>query len=178
MNEDQLVETLQEYGFEEVFCELLTMSQKIYMFQKATHIVGFIGGGMANLLFSPITTQVACIPTPDFLRINARFQYSMNHTYIQYIAGTELAPHEGPFSLYTRVQTEDKQIGEVVGFQGASGLCRVQWPEKAVAGFSLQAFYNVTEEDPHLLVALDKGLNSPFVCDVGRLREWCETYAK
>ncbi len=175
LNEDALVSMLEGYGFQEVFCELLTMSEKIYLFQNATHIVGFIGGGMANLLFSPAETRVACIPTPDFLRINTRFQFSMNHTAIQYLDCTTLAMYEGPFSPYTRVQhIQSGKIGEVQDWNSETRLSKVAWSEKAVAGFSQNMDMFETEESPSQLQALDKGLNSPFECDLQNLRIWCE----
>ncbi len=179
MNEDALVSMLAGYGFQEVFCELLTMSEKIYLFQNATHVVGFIGGGMANLLFSPSETKVACIPTPDFLRINTRFQFSMNHTAIHYLECTELASYEGPFSLYTRVQhVQTEKVGEVQSWNSEKGLSKVAWSEKAVAGFSQTTDVFETEEFPIQLRALDKGLNSPFVCDLQNLRIWCEEFTE
>ena len=52
MNEDALVETLNHKGFIEIFAENLNTDEKIFVFSNATMIVGAIGGGMANLLFS------------------------------------------------------------------------------------------------------------------------------
>jgi hypothetical protein len=52
MYEDDLVKCLQDYGYEEVFCEKLTMNEKIQYFSNATHIVGAIGGGMCNCVFA------------------------------------------------------------------------------------------------------------------------------
>ena len=51
-NEDELFEELSPYGFKEIFCEDLNMSKKIELFKNAKYIVGPIGGGMCNLLFS------------------------------------------------------------------------------------------------------------------------------
>jgi capsular polysaccharide biosynthesis protein len=85
INEDNLVDLLNKYGYSEVLCEDLAMSTKIHLFEKATHIAGFIGGGMANCIFSKPTTRVLCFETPTFLDINTRFAHSMNHTNVSYI---------------------------------------------------------------------------------------------
>ena len=70
LNEDYLVHSLTTCGFEEIFCENLSMMEKIQLFREADTIVGAIGGGMCNLLFSPPTTNVICIVSPYFLDIN------------------------------------------------------------------------------------------------------------
>ena len=52
MNEDELVERLKNIGFIEIFAENLSTDEKIILFSNAVIIVGSIGGGMSNLLFS------------------------------------------------------------------------------------------------------------------------------
>jgi hypothetical protein len=173
LNEDEVVRILEEHGYTEVFCETMSMKEKIAMFQAATHVVGFIGGGLANLLFSSQDTVVGCIVTPDFLRINQRFRHSMDHTHITYLNSTHLADHEGPFPLYTRVRIPDGRTGEIAAF--VDGLYEVQLPKEKVAGFSLHGDFQHVMFDPQHLTPLDGGLNSPFVCDVHRLREWLES---
>ena len=85
VNEDSLVDLLLKENYVEIFCEDLSMSEKIHHFQNATHIAGFIGGGMANCIFSKPSTKVLCLVTPEFLNINKRFVFSMNHTNVSYI---------------------------------------------------------------------------------------------
>jgi len=80
MNEDQMVQIFKLYGFTEVFCENLTMEQKIGMFRTAKYIAGPIGGGMCNTIFSPPDTRVLSINSPTFMDVNLRFAYSMVHT--------------------------------------------------------------------------------------------------
>jgi hypothetical protein len=119
INEDDVVSLMKSYGYVEVFCESMTMTEKITMFRKATHVAGFIGGGMSNLIFSPQTTNTICIITPYFLDINMRFKFSMYHTNIEYADATILAPYKGEYPLYIRVKINDinspyyEKIGEI-----------------------------------------------------------------
>ena len=61
MNEDQVAQMFIDHGFEEVFCENLTMKEKIGIFSSAKYVSGPIGGGMANALFCPPETKVLSI---------------------------------------------------------------------------------------------------------------------
>ena len=168
-NEDALVSMLEAQGYTEVFCELLTMDMKVAMFQNATHVVGIIGGGMANLLFSLPSTRVGCILTPEFLQVNARFRYSMDHTRITYLPIATHTSHDGPYSLYTRVQVQGR-VGEIESFDGER--YSVKMSVGKVAGFDNVTAYPIECYKPEELMPLDKGLNSPFVCDIKALQEF------
>lgn len=178
INEDEVVELVQHYGYQEVFCENLCMSEKIAMFQQATHVLGFIGGGMANCLFSGSTTKVGCIETPEFLTINQRFQHTMNHTDVSYLPATSLAPFEGPYPLYVRVKVVDPaspyygKIGEIETYN--DGLYNVKMSNNDVAGFSHTATFPLKLFRSIQLMALDNGLNSPFQCDLRALTEYLD----
>ena len=80
VNEDQMAQIFKLYGFKEIFCENLTMEEKIGMFRTAKYVAGPIGGGMCNLIFSPSKTKVMSINSPTFMDVNLRFAYSMVHT--------------------------------------------------------------------------------------------------
>ena len=177
INEDEVVQLVQMYGYTEIFCECLTMREKINLFKSATHVVGFIGGGMCNVLFSAPTTVVGCIETPEFLRINGRFKHSMNHTQVEYLPCTQLAPYEGPFPLYTRVKKGDI-VGEIAGVQKISEKweCILNVAKKPVAGFDLSESYYQQTEVADVLTPLDGGLNSPFVCNTNCLKKWLEMH--
>jgi hypothetical protein len=179
LNEDAVVAIAAAHGYAEIFCEKLSTAEKITLFKNATHVLGFIGGGMANLLFSTAQTNVGCILTPEFARINTRFAHSMNHTSIKYLDICKLAPFEGAFPLYTRVQIKDassphnNKIGEVHGFTG--DLCEVHFSNETVAGFSNDAELCVENFRVGSLIPLDGGLNSPFVCDEEGLKAYLES---
>ena len=89
VNEDEMAEMFISQGFVEVFCENLTMKEKIAMFGSAKVVAGPIGGGMCNVIFSPPETKVISINSPTFFDINARFEYSMSHTDLHHFDHTE-----------------------------------------------------------------------------------------
>jgi hypothetical protein len=170
MNEDDLVAFLQTKGYTEIFCEDLSMAEKIFYFSKAKSIAGIIGGGMCNALFSPSETRLHCLNTPAFLDINMRFLFSMQHTRILVHSICSHAPHEGPFTLYTRAKILDKdsvydgKVGEISGYK--NGTYELKLPKEAVAGFSQDFDLNSVWIGQEFLMPLDAGLNSPFVCDL------------
>ena len=163
VNEDALVELLKTQGFVEVLCEDLSMEEKMLYFRNATHVAGFIGGGMANCLFSKPSTKVLCFESPTFLDVNSRFAYSMNHTDVSYIKCTSHVKSEGKYTLYTRVKYNDN-IGEIEDY--SNGLYKIKMSNNDVAGFSQNFNMDIVEAHEDELVPLDNGLNSPFECDL------------
>lgn len=89
VNEDALVETLEDYGFEEVFCEGLSMEEKIGLFRNAEFVIGPIGGGLSNVLFCKPGTDVISINSPEFFPTNERLKYALNHTNLVMFDDTE-----------------------------------------------------------------------------------------
>jgi hypothetical protein len=89
VNEDEVVELFKSNGYEEVFCENMSMKEKIGLFNSAKHVAGPIGGGMCNVIFSPPETKVISINSPLFFDINTRFKYSMEHTQLHHFNDTE-----------------------------------------------------------------------------------------
>ena len=88
MNEDQVAQIFSLYGFEEVFCENLTMKEKIGIFNSAKYVAGPIGGGMANVLFCPPETKVLSINSPLFFYVNDRLRHAMEHTQLTHFDHT------------------------------------------------------------------------------------------
>lgn len=170
-NEDEVVQLLAKYNIQEVFTELLTTEEKLALFQNAELVVGIVGGGMCNLLFSPPTTKTLCINTPYFLDINERFQHSMNHTQlkISHCSSHTLSP--GAFRLYSRVRvtTDDHQyfgyVGEVEGFP-TQGQVLVSLSSNDIAGFSQDFPLTKVVLQEQDLTAVDQGLNSPFTVNL------------
>ena len=81
INEDLLVENLIKLGFIELFAENLTTDEKIRLFSNAKVIIGSIGGGMANLLFSNKKT-LGNIFFTIFILINLNFRNASNKSAI------------------------------------------------------------------------------------------------
>lgn len=171
-NEDAVVKLLESYGIEEVFMELLTTEQKIQYCKNAELIVGVVGGGMCNLLFSPCSiTKALCFNTPYFLDINQRFKYSMDHTCLTISECSTHSPYVGKIPLYSRVKitkpghSMNGCVGEVNKILTPTKVT-LQLSSNDVAGFSqdfpmLEEIFEESEIQP-----LDKGLNSPYTIDL------------
>ena len=111
VNENELVEKLKGEGFTEVFTEKLTTIEKILYFANATHVVGAIGGGISNVLFSPKTTKLDALVSPTFLDVNGRFKYSLDCVDVNYNFNTEHI-EKTKFKTYMRVKTKDGNMLE------------------------------------------------------------------
>jgi hypothetical protein len=150
--EDELVDALKASGYAEVFCENLTMAEKIQYFANATHVVGAIGGGMCNLVFASPSCKVVCIGSPEFESINRRFLFPMAHTDLTMFRDTRSVSN-----LYRRVKA-DGIIGEVIAEEG----------DDLILSIGNGVTWNNAEEREVLRVSkqdavfLDKGLNSPW----------------
>lgn len=157
MVEDELVQELQKKGYQEVFCELLTMTEKIQYFGNATHIVGAIGGGMCNIVFSNPNCQVYCIHSPEFDSINRRFLFTMNHTQLHSYTDTYTTSN-----LYRRVKLFDG-FGEVID-EHDDVLC-IALNQTGVT-FQQEDNYPIVTKNKQEVEYLDNGLNSPWRFDV------------
>ncbi len=172
MNEDQLVESLVP-EFEEVFCENLSMIEKINLFSRGSFIIGAIGGGMVNLVFCPKNVKVICIVSPTFLDINGRFMYSMDHTNIEYVFDTFLIDNR-KIPVNTRVQIIDTRSeyfglsGEVVGSVDTNTF-KVQLGSETTTGWNSSEEYKIVPFHTEQLKQYDKGLNSPWIVDIERI---------
>ena len=79
INEDALVDLLSKEGYIEVFTENMSTVEKIVMFSNAESVIGAIGGGLCNILFSKETCKLIAIISPTFLEVNERFKFSFNN---------------------------------------------------------------------------------------------------
>ena len=89
VNEDEVAEYFISLGFEEVFCENLSMKEKIGLFKGAKVVAGPSGGGMVNTIFCHPKTKVISIDSPKFFEVNKRFEYSMCHNDVHHFTDTE-----------------------------------------------------------------------------------------
>ena len=173
INETALVNLLKQYGIVEVFTECLSTESKVALFAQAELVVGVIGGGMCNLLFSPQTTKSVCIVTPEFLTINERFKYSMDHTQITYLDCTNHIKSPYKYTLYTRVKVINPnspafgQIGEIEEYL-RDAYC-VRMSSNDIAGFSQDFELEARVLQEWELSPLDGGLNSPYSCDLAQV---------
>ena len=160
VNEDSIVEKLVIDGYQEVFTEKLSTIEKILYFANATHVVGAIGGGISNVLFSPKTTKLEAFISPTFLDVNMRFRYSLDCVDVKYNMNSRHA-EEGEFKTYMRVKTKDgKIVGEIEQIYDNKLL--ISYNDGSNTGWNSQNKYQQIEVDMTDVEKLDDGLNSPW----------------
>ena len=170
INEDLLVESLKEKGCIEIFAENLNTDEKIFLFSNAKTIIGAIGGGMANLLFSKLTTKTIVIESPYFLEINYRFKYSMDHTIIQYMRDVTTYSNS-PIPLYCRVKiNKTEMIGEITEYNANNDTYLINL-SNGVAGFNNKGSFKNKWFLSNDFELLDNGLNSPYTINIDSLLE-------
>lgn len=161
VNEDELVEKLKLKGYEEVFTEKLSTIEKILYFANATHVVGAIGGGISNVLFSPKSTKLEALISPTFLDVNKRFKYSLDCVDVYYNINSKHI-EEGDFKTYMRVKSKDETIvGEIEKIYDNKLL--VSYTDGSNTGWNSQNKYKQTELEMKDVEKLDNGLNSPWI---------------
>jgi hypothetical protein len=177
INEDELVNYLESKGFVEIFAENLSTDEKINLFDNAEIIIGSIGGGMANLLFSKKTTKSIVLVTPYFLEINYRFKYSLENTNITYFNDITTYKKENKIPLYCRVTITDeksnnfKKIGEIVDYNNINNEYLINISNNDIVGFNNNLSYIQEYFNEEQFKLLDKGLNSPYIVDLNRFSD-------
>jgi|688.fasta_scaffold79452_5 capsular polysaccharide biosynthesis protein len=160
VNEDELVEHLQEEGYTEIFTEKMTTIEKILYFANATHVVGAIGGGISNVLFSPKSTKLEAIVSPTFLDVNTRFKYSLNCVDVSYNTNTEHV-EKTEFKTYMRVKTKDGKFGEIGKIYDNKLI--ISYTDGSNTGWNAQNTYQQIELNMKDVEKLDNGLNSSWI---------------
>ncbi|MES0051780.1 glycosyltransferase 61 family protein [Mesorhizobium sp. M0053] len=61
INSDELIHTLAGKGYRVVYPAEMSFRDQVAMFSKATHVVGLLGAGLTNTMFSPADTEVFMI---------------------------------------------------------------------------------------------------------------------
>jgi len=161
VNEDELVDKLVKEGFTEIFAEKLTTIEKIQYFSNATSIIGAIGGGLANVLFSPNKTKLKAIISPTFLDVNKRFMFCLDCVDVDYDMKTNHVENT-KFKTYMRVETLDKTIvGEIEKIYDEKLL--VSYTDGSNTGWNSQSKYKKKEIYKKDVRKIDDGLNSPWI---------------
>ena len=159
-NEDALVELLNQRGFVEIFTENLSTVEKIALFSNVEIVVGALGGGVCNVLFSPPQTKLLCLVSPTFLDVNARFAYSLSRVQLTWFRDTEHV-ESGRFKRFMRVACPSRSIvGEIVDVQEEQ--LTVAYTSENVAGWNAQNKYSHVTVPLSECVPLDSGLNSAW----------------
>jgi len=168
MNEDELVFRLEKEGFIEVFTENMSMKDKISMFRFANKIVGPIGGGMTNILFSKKPVVVVPILSPTFLDVNKRFSFCFKDLDVKY-ANKSIHYENDVLKKYMRVETIDGKVGEITNID--KNLITINYTDVTVAGWSNSVTFKTATFDRADVTQIDHGLNSEWVSNIDEVIE-------
>ncbi len=166
INEDDLVRILSERGYDEIFTENLSTIDKIKLFSNAESIIGSIGGGLCNVLFSK-DAKLLVLVSPTFLDVNSRFKYSFKNIKTEYFFDSEHI-EKGDWKKYMRVKTIDNIIGEIEEVYDESLL--ISYTNKFVAGWNSQVNFEKKIVNKNDCYPLDNGLNSPWKINMDKLK--------
>lgn len=166
-NEDELVEFLNSKGYKEIFTETFTTEEKIAIFKNAESIIGAIGGGICNVLFSKPECKLTALISPHFLDVNERFLFSLNKVDLTLFKETENT-ETSFFKKYMRVKYGDI-IGEIIDVNDDD--ITITYSKIRLAGWNSENQYNTITIKAHECVRLDEGLNSSWVIDLEKLKK-------
>jgi len=90
LNLEQLSDIANEKNYHKIYPEEMNIHEKIYVFGKATHIIGEAGGGMTNIVFSNNKAKIMILasdafPSPIFTNIQSYYKFELG-----YIFGTSI----------------------------------------------------------------------------------------
>lgn len=166
-NEDELVEYLEKNGYKEIFTENLSTIEKILLFNNCTHVIGPIGGGICNVLFSNKNCKLITILSPIFLDVNKRFKFCLDvvdNNYFTDSSHTEV----DKFKKWMRVKYQNI-IGEIEEIY--EDKIKIKYTEEKVAGWNSEFKLKdiiVRKDDCEIL---DYGLNSSWKINLKKLKE-------
>jgi hypothetical protein len=159
VNENEVVDFVKSMGFVEVFTENLSFIDKVNLFRNADSVIGSIGGGLCNVLFSSKKTTLYCLVSPFFLDINYRFLYSFKN--VNLILFTDsFNTEDGEFKKNMRIQTHNNIIGEII--QVNDKTVKIAYVDKSVSGWNLDSKFTFIEINKTKCIKLDNGLNSSW----------------
>jgi len=167
LNEDEIVEYLKTKGFVEVFTENLSTHEKIILFNNAEHIIGPIGGGLCNALFSNKKTKLTILNSPTFFDVNYRFLYSFENVNYKILDISEHTEN-GKIKKFMRVKFDNK-VGEVVDID--DDYLTISYSDMDVAGWNNQIKFKQIIKNIMEVTPLDNGLNSEWIIDIKKLKE-------
>lgn len=163
-NEDNLVDFLNHSGFVEIFTETLTTRDKIALFDNADVIVGSIGGGVCNVLFSNESTKLICLVSPTFLKVNFRFKFCLdviNTIYYDNCEHTE----KSRLKTFMRVKIPSHDIiGEISHIE--DDFVEVSYSKEKVAGWNSSVTFDKILMKEREVLPIDMGLNSSWTFDL------------
>jgi len=167
VNEDELVLLLKKHDFVEVFTENMSMVDKINLFANAENIIGPIGGGLVNSVFSKKDCNLISIMSPEFINVNKRFIFSINGVNLKTFEDTKHT-EKTDFKLYMRVEV-DNIVGEIIDITG--NKCKISYSDTSVSGWNSESKYKQKECYLSDCIKLDNGLNSSWEINLTKFKE-------
>jgi hypothetical protein len=161
------VEILIKKGYSEVFTENLTTIEKIAMFANAEIVVGPIGGGICNVLFSNNNCKLTAIVSPYFLDVNQRFVHSFKNVDVFYFMESENLEKD-EFKKYMRVKC-DELVGEII--QVDSDEIKILYSDTKISGWNSDTEYKVMTKQKGRCTKLDNGLNSSWRINLNEIKK-------
>jgi len=165
INEDDLVDTLKKYGFKEIFTENLGTIEKILLFNNADIVIGPIGGGLCNVLFSKKDCRLISINSPTFMDINKRFKYCFSNINTDYFDETEHI-EKNIWKKWMRVKSGNI-VGEIENVE--EEYIDVMYTDESIAGWNNGINYKKIKLKKQDSTPLDNGLNSNWIVDIKKL---------
>ena len=165
VNEDELVNFLTSKGYVEVFSELLTTEQKIAIFKNAESVIGAIGGGICNVLFSKPECKLTALVSPHFLDVNTRFKYSIDKVKLTLFVDSRNV-ETTLFKKYMRVKCGDI-VGEITNIENDN--ITIIYSDVRLSGWNSQNEYKTMVVKADSCIRLDEGLNSSWEINLDKL---------
>ena len=154
--EDELVSILDKNGYVEIFTETLSTIDKILLFDQVSEVIGSIGGGLCNILFSKKECKLISICSPTFLDINNRFKFCFTNVETLYYENSFHIENDY-WKKWMRVKCENI-VGEIEEVLDDSLI--VSYTDNIVAGWNSEMEYKKVKLKKEECIALDYGLNS------------------
>ncbi len=165
VNEDELVDFLTSKGYVEVFSELLTTKQKIAIFKNAESVIGAIGGGICNVLFSKTECKLTALISPYFLDVNTRFKYSIDKVKLTLFVDSRNVETTS-FKKYMRVKCGDI-VGEITNIENDN--IAIIYSDVRSSSWNSQNEYKTMVVKADSCIRLDEGLNSSWEINLDKL---------
>lgn len=104
LNEEELLETLEKYNFQQYVLEQMTIEEQIELFYDAEVVIGSHGAGFSNILFSEKIHVIELFPSKFiWMPVYYFLSKSMQHNYHYLCSGGELN-----YTNFERVLSEKK----------------------------------------------------------------------